>query len=68
MGENWRLRAIVDVAWYVNSSSFSPEDLTFTGSPNSEHARLPRNIMDWSPLLHFFPRAYWVPSIYQQIA
>ena len=28
MGENWRRTAIVDVAWYVNSSSFSSEFLT----------------------------------------
>ena len=48
MGENWRRGAIVDVAWYVNRlSNFSPEIVTYTGSPNSERARLPRNVMDW---------------------
>ena len=37
----------MDVVKYVNSLKFSSGFLTLTGSPNSERARLPRNIMDW---------------------
>ena len=47
MGENWTRRVMVDVAYYVNGSNVSPEVLTYTGSPNSERALLPRNVMDW---------------------
>ena len=37
---------IVDVAQYVDSSNFSSEFPTKTGSPNRERARLTRNVMD----------------------